>query len=517
MIETPIISAFNQESAPEVALQASHVAYLQAKAAAKAASTPGFDFSNDNNKNQESSNIMSPTKISEIETSTVVTTTCTIGVVSFAKTMTPPMATIKENSKSPSPTLTINSNFAAISSPSISQSTSANVNPVSPVDLNIKRPKSEENLNCIASPPNKTVEEVIKAEGAIDSKSGNNNQSKINPSLSQSTSFNSSSTISNGKYVCNTCKASFPTPTVLSCHQKIHLFERNFRCDPCSVSFRTSGHLQKHKRSSGHFNKVSINAAFGEPSPNNPRPFYCGDCRIGFRIHGHLAKHLRSKSHIMKLENSGKLPIGMYAEMERLGTNFNEIDTSSCESSLESLKSLSSKLMRTDKISVDMKHTNGLLSPNHNEAIKEEPMEILPDTRPQPQERMQICEPEMIYRKSPEQKLQHQPPHIPIPNGIPTHVALNLTKPQLKPMPVDHGNLVDRRASFSSSGQDEPSTDSEAVRTKLNPILRVHYFDDYQRDSESMEKTNVLKFSIFQTNDNFLFYLIHLIPEVRDF
>ena len=99
MIETPIISAFNQESAPEVELQASHVAYLQAKAAAKAASTPGFDFSNDNNKNQESSNIMSPTKISEIETSTVVTTSCNIGVVSFAKTMTPPMATIKENSK----------------------------------------------------------------------------------------------------------------------------------------------------------------------------------------------------------------------------------------------------------------------------------------------------------------------------------------------------------------------------------------------------------------------------------
>ena len=117
------------------------------------------------------------------------------------------------------------------------------------------------------------------------------------------------------------------------------LFERNFRCDACSVSFRTSGHLQKHKRSSGHFNKVSINATFGEPSPSNPRPFNCVDCRIGFRIHGHLAKHLRSKSHIMKLENSGKLPIGMYAEMERLGTNFNEIDTSSCESSLSSLKS----------------------------------------------------------------------------------------------------------------------------------------------------------------------------------
>ena len=115
------------------------------------------------------------------------------------------------------------------------------------------------------------------------------------------------------------------------------------RCDACAVSFRTNGHLQKHKRSSSHFNKVNINATFGEPSTSNPRPFYCGDCKIGFRIHGHLAKHLRSKSHIMKLENSGKLPIGMFAEMERLGTNLNEIDTSDCEASLESLKQMATR------------------------------------------------------------------------------------------------------------------------------------------------------------------------------
>ena len=59
---------------------------------------------------------------------------------------------------------------------------------------------------------------------------------------------------------------------------------------------------------------------------------------IAFRIHGHLAKHLRSKMHIMKLECIGKLPIGMYAEMERLGTNLNEIDTTDCENALESLQ-----------------------------------------------------------------------------------------------------------------------------------------------------------------------------------
>ena len=82
---------------------------------------------------------------------------------------------------------------------------------------------------------------------------------------------------------------------------------------------------------------------------SNPRSFYCGDCNIRFRIHGdghgqgHLAKHLRSKQHIMKLENIGKLPIGMFAEIERLGINLNVIDTSDCKASLESLKQMATR------------------------------------------------------------------------------------------------------------------------------------------------------------------------------
>ena len=48
--------------------------------------------------------------------------------------------------------------------------------------------------------------------------------------------------------------------------------------------------------------------------------------------------------HIMKLECSGQLPLGMFAEMERLGTNLNEIDTSDCVNSLESLKQIAGKL-----------------------------------------------------------------------------------------------------------------------------------------------------------------------------
>ena len=109
----------------------------------------------------------------------------------------------------------------------------------------------------------------------------------------------------NTKYVCNTCKIGFPTPAIMNCHQKIHLVQHNFR----SIIY-----------------------------------FYCADCKIGWRIHRHLAKHLWSKSHIMKLENVGKLPIGTYDKLEHSGTDFNLIDTSSCESSLESLKTLAAAL-----------------------------------------------------------------------------------------------------------------------------------------------------------------------------
>ena len=46
----------------------------------------------------------------------------------------------------------------------------------------------------------------------------------------------------------------------------------------------------------------------------------------------------------MKLENLGKLPIGLFAEMERIGTNFDEIDTQDCDSSLDSLKKIWKRL-----------------------------------------------------------------------------------------------------------------------------------------------------------------------------
>ncbi|XP_021948575.1 serine-rich adhesin for platelets isoform X2 [Folsomia candida] len=142
-----------------------------------------------------------------------------------------------------------------------------------------------------------------------------------------------------GKAECNVCGKSFARPSQLTLHMNIHYLERPFRCDPCGVSFRTKGHLIKHRRSSSHDCK-----AWGVANEENPRPFKCADCKIAFRIHGHLAKHLRSKMHIMRMECLGKLPFGIYFEMEKSGMNLNEIDTTDCDMSLVSLQTVARKI-----------------------------------------------------------------------------------------------------------------------------------------------------------------------------
>lgn len=156
------------------------------------------------------------------------------------------------------------------------------------------------------------------------------------------------SVLKDGRSMCGICNKIFTKPSQLRLHVNIHYFERPFRCESCAVSFRTKGHLQKHQRSSAHLNKVNMHSTFGTPTTTNPRPFKCDHCKIAFRIHGHLAKHLRSKMHIMKLECVGKLPFGTYAELERCGYNLNDIDTTDCDNSLESLQLLAQKLYEKD-------------------------------------------------------------------------------------------------------------------------------------------------------------------------
>ncbi|XP_018562876.1 uncharacterized protein LOC108904712 [Anoplophora glabripennis] len=148
-----------------------------------------------------------------------------------------------------------------------------------------------------------------------------------------------------GNKSCTICSKNFNKPSQLRLHMNIHYLERPFRCDSCSVSFRTKGHLQKHERSASHHNKLSSTPAL---SSSEPRPFKCTDCNIAFRIHGHLAKHLRSKMHIMKLECLAKIPFGLYAELERSNSLLTEINTCDGDQCLESLKTLAKKVFIND-------------------------------------------------------------------------------------------------------------------------------------------------------------------------
>lgn len=158
-----------------------------------------------------------------------------------------------------------------------------------------------------------------------------------------------------GRSVCAICSKTFLKKHQMVLHMNIHyMTPRKFRCEPCAVNFRTQGHLQKHERSEAHKTKVIMTTTFGQVTTRNPRPFECSDCKIAFRIHGHLAKHLRSKTHVQKLECLQKLPFGTYAEIERAGISLTDIDTSDCDNSLASLRSLAQKLL-LDKDSGDDK------------------------------------------------------------------------------------------------------------------------------------------------------------------
>merc|ERR1719295_961630 len=260
-----------------------------------------------------------------------------------------------------------------------------------------------------------------------------------------------------GKSVCGICKKVFSKPSQLRLHVNIHYFERPFRCEACAVSFRTKGHLQKHKRSVGHFNKVNINATFGAPSTDNPRPFKCGDCMIAFRIHGHLAKHLRSKMHIMKLECIGKLPIGMYAEMERLGTNLNEIDTTDCENSLESLQQMAVKLYEKDPSKLTaMDEPRPNLS-NNSDISDDEDSNQAADIKEEPVDVTTVDE---------------NPPLLVPDTSQAVWAATAFPTPHLR-----------ERHSFSS-GQDDPSTDSD---TETGHALKCRHCSSTFQDMKSLQ------------------------------
>jgi len=58
-------------------------------------------------------------------------------------------------------------------------------------------------------------------------------------------------------FKCEFCHKVFPHYQQVFLHKKVHIFEKPYRCDPCGISYRTFGTLQKHKRSTSHIDKVN--------------------------------------------------------------------------------------------------------------------------------------------------------------------------------------------------------------------------------------------------------------------
>jgi hypothetical protein len=319
--------------------------------------------------------------------------------------------------------------------------------PQLPQDIHLATANAIAKCSVASSTSNADASAAISGDNKLPTAAQNDSKDPQGCSTSEQTEI--FQTNADGKSECGICHKIFSKATQLRLHVNIHYFERPFRCDSCAVSFRTKGHLQKHKRSVGHFNKVNINATFGTPTASNPRPFKCIDCVIAFRIHGHLAKHLRSKMHIMKLECSGKLPIGMFAEMERLGTNLNEIDTSDCENSLESLQQIALRLYKQDPsklIGRDDEMSRNI--PEHlvgSDASDTEDSE--PTTNGEPV-KVEAPQSQEISNHSTSNGSQPLPPPLALPTPLQNSSS---------------GENFSRRASFSSSGHDDHSTDSEAV------------------------------------------------------
>lgn len=141
-----------------------------------------------------------------------------------------------------------------------------------------------------------------------------------------------------GPCTCEQCGQTFQKQHQLTLHMNIHYMNPGgkFRCETCCTTFNTRGLLQKHLRSEVH-----------NSSSKNPRPFECTYCKRAFRIQGHLAKHLRSKTHVQRLECLQKLPFGTYNMIEEARIRLTDIDTTDCDSSLASLKTLADQL-KTD-------------------------------------------------------------------------------------------------------------------------------------------------------------------------
>ncbi|XP_054247344.1 transcription factor E4F1 isoform X2 [Indicator indicator] len=80
-----------------------------------------------------------------------------------------------------------------------------------------------------------------------------------------------------GRYVCELCRKTFKTASILKAHMITHSSRKDYECKLCGTSFRTKGSLIRHHR-----------------CHTDERPYKCKKCGKSFRESGALTRHLKS-------------------------------------------------------------------------------------------------------------------------------------------------------------------------------------------------------------------------------
>ena len=110
-------------------------------------------------------------------------------------------------------------------------------------------------------------------------------------------------------YSCDICTKTFSKKIDMIVHTRVHTGEKPYTCDICQMSYCTSSHLSRHQKTQRHLNKLksaivdSGNDLTVQKDINkNEKQYSCDLCQKSFKTSSHLSRHNKSVQHRRKFE-----------------------------------------------------------------------------------------------------------------------------------------------------------------------------------------------------------------------